>query len=290
MNRTATNQSKDNDYQSKNGSRFKGKSESSPQLSEQQISRYTNLTAAVVIGAFILVHLIIPKFAQMTSYHDFADNRKVVGIPYFFNVISNLPFIWVGLQGMNLLSSGTLTGIDSTEKRLFNVFFYFVFFGGIGSAFYHLIPNNFTLLFDRLPITAAGMSLLSAIIADRISKSLGHQLLFPLLLFGILSTLYWEFSELIGAGDIRAYAFAQFLPAILIPLILAKMPKSYSGTHYLWNLVLCFGIARFGEFADGLFYMLSFHLISGHVVKHLALSWGVYQVYEYLKNRKSTNQ
>uniref|UniRef100_A0AC34F6S9 Alkaline ceramidase n=1 Tax=Panagrolaimus sp. ES5 TaxID=591445 RepID=A0AC34F6S9_9BILA len=287
MHRNSTNQSKDNnDYRSNNDSRSKGKSE---HLSEQQISRYTNITAAVVIGVFILAHLIIPKFAQMSSYHDFADDRKVAGIPYFFNVISNLPFLWVGLQGMNLLSSGILKDIDSTEKSLFNVFFYFVFFGGIGSAFYHLIPNNFTLLFDRLPITAAGMSLLAAIISDRVSKPLGHKLLFPLLLFGTLTALYWEFTEMIGAGDVRAYVFAQFLPAVLIPLILAKMPKPYSGTHHLWNLVLFFGIARFGEIADGLFYMLSFHLISGHVVKHLALSWGVYQVYEYLKNRKPTH-
>uniref|UniRef100_A0AC35GXC2 Alkaline ceramidase n=1 Tax=Panagrolaimus sp. PS1159 TaxID=55785 RepID=A0AC35GXC2_9BILA len=283
MNRTATKETS----RSSNGTSAKGKSDS--HLSEEQISRYTNITAVIIIVTFILAHLILPRFPQMTSYHNFADDRKVVGIPYFFNVISNLPFLWVGLQGMNLLSSGKIE-MDLTEKNLFNVFFNSVFFAGIGSGFYHLIPNNFTLLFDRLPLTAASMALLSAILADRVSKSLGHKLLFPLLLFGILTALYWEFTEMIGSGDIRSYAFANFLPAILIPLILAKMPKKYSGTHHLWNLVLFFGIARFGEIADGLFYMLTFHIISGHVVKHLALSWGVYQVYQYLKNRKAHNE
>jgi len=272
------------DGNSRNNTR-KGKTES--HLSPEQLTNYSYITSGAIVASFLLIHLILPRIPQPVSYHDFADKRKVLGIPFFFNVISNIPFLFVGLQGMNLLKSSDFKEkIDETERKLYNSFFVFVFFGGFGSAFYHLIPNHFTLLFDRLPLGAAGMALLSAVIADRISKPLGHKTLFPFLLFAALTAFYWEFTEMLGNGDVKGYAFAQFLPAVLIPIILLKMPKTYSGTHYLWNLILFFGIARIGEVADGIFYMFTFHLISGHTIKHLSLSWGVYNVYQYLKHRK----
>ena len=180
--------------------------------------------------------------------------------------------------------------MDEIEKKLFNVFFVFVFFGGVGSTLYHLLPNNFTLFWDRVPLTAASLSLLAAIVADRVSKPLGNYLLFPLLAFGILTSIYWEMTEVFGVGDIRSYAFANFLPAALIPAILIRVPGSLADTKYLWNLLAFFVIARVCELFDGVIYTLTLHLISGHVIKHLALGVGVYNVLEYLKNRKHKAQ
>ena len=43
--------------------------------------------------------LLLPPIAQDQSYHQFADQRTLLGIPNFWNVVSNLPFIAIGATG-----------------------------------------------------------------------------------------------------------------------------------------------------------------------------------------------
>ena len=44
--------------------------------------------------------LLLPPIPQDQTYHQFADQRVVFGIPNFWNVISNLPFLAIGLAGL----------------------------------------------------------------------------------------------------------------------------------------------------------------------------------------------
>jgi len=44
-------------------------------------------------------------FSQPVSYHNFADQRAMLGIPNFLNVASNLPFAVIGIWGMIFLFS-----------------------------------------------------------------------------------------------------------------------------------------------------------------------------------------
>ena len=53
------------------------------------------ITLGAVIG--LLNHGPIP---QSPSYHNFADRSVMWGIPNFFDVLSNLPFVLVGLVGL----------------------------------------------------------------------------------------------------------------------------------------------------------------------------------------------
>ena len=44
---------------------------------------------------------LLPPVPQDPSYHQFADQRTLLlGIPNFWNVISNLPFVLVGAMGL----------------------------------------------------------------------------------------------------------------------------------------------------------------------------------------------
>uniref|UniRef100_A0A914P097 Alkaline ceramidase n=1 Tax=Panagrolaimus davidi TaxID=227884 RepID=A0A914P097_9BILA len=254
---------------------------------QKQIHRYCYITVGLVIFVFIIAHVIIPRINQVEGYHNYADKRFILGIPFFFNVLSNIPFLIVGILGMHLLFfKKTKEKIDKIESNLYFAFFFFIFVGGFGSGFYHLDPSNFTLLFDRLPLSATGMSLLSALIAERISPTLARNLFFPLILFATLATIFWGYTESQGAGDIRAYAFVNFLPALFIPIILLFFPKNYSGTKYFVYLVIFFFISRVSESADKKVFALTFGLISGHTIKHLTLGFAVFQIYLYLKNRK----
>ena len=44
--------------------------------------------------------LLVPPILQDQSYHQFADQRTILGVPNFWNVVSNLPFLAVGAVGL----------------------------------------------------------------------------------------------------------------------------------------------------------------------------------------------
>src|SRR5262245_199980 len=44
--------------------------------------------------------LLLPPTPQDQKYHQFADQRTILGIPNFWNVVSNLPFLAVGAAGL----------------------------------------------------------------------------------------------------------------------------------------------------------------------------------------------
>ena len=67
------------------------------------------IIVAIVVVAIIVVFSIDP-IAQDTGYHHFADQRGLINVPNFFDVISNLAFVIVGVMGMRLIGSGRGTG------------------------------------------------------------------------------------------------------------------------------------------------------------------------------------
>src|SRR5436309_3569971 len=136
--------------------------------------------------------LLVPPFAQPLWYHDFADQRCFCGIPHTLNVVSNLPFLLIGLAGMwYLLRPAARTRfIDPSERWLYFGFFLFISLTGIGSAYYHSDPNNDTLLWDRLPLAMAFMALFAIILGERIGRRVGIWLFHPLVALGAASVVY----------------------------------------------------------------------------------------------------
>jgi hypothetical protein len=47
-----------------------------------------------------------PRMPQPLSYHAFADQRTVLGIPHCLNVVSNVPFALVGALGIGFVLRG----------------------------------------------------------------------------------------------------------------------------------------------------------------------------------------
>jgi len=60
----------------------------------------TRLLIAAVALAVLAFFLFVPSITQDQAYHFFGDNRTILGIPNFWNVVSNLPFALVGLLGL----------------------------------------------------------------------------------------------------------------------------------------------------------------------------------------------
>ena len=196
---------------------------------------------------------------QDPAYHCFADGRDWLGIPNAWNVLSNLPFVIVGLVALQWLAHQTVP-----HRKMWTVFFIGIALTGFGSAYYHWNPNNDTLVWDRLPMTVSFMSFFAALVAERLSERTGKWLFVPLVALGIGSVDYWHVT-----GDLRLYALVQFGPPLLIAGMLATRPAKYLRTCDVVIVLGWFVAAKVLEQADAWVYSAS-GVVSGHALKHFA--------------------
>ena len=155
----------------------------------------------------------------------------------------------------------------------------------VGSSYYHLWPSNDSLVWDRLPMTIAFMSLFSIIISEFTSPGFGKMLLFPLIIFGAYSVFYWHSTENGGVGDLRLYILVQFLPVLVIPLILLLFKPTFTRISGYWILLFAYILAKLLEHFDSQIYNVLF-FISGHSVKHVIAAMGVYLLLVSYNNRE----
>jgi hypothetical protein len=232
------------------------------------------LIGLVAVCAVGVVSSLSP-IPQDPSYHQFADIRMIFGIQNCLNVLSNLSFVLVGIIGLRAFFKKKIIDL----KYSYLIFCAGIFFVGIGSSYYHYDPNPETLVWDRLPMTIAFMALFSMVVSDRISAKLGSQILWPLLIAGIASVCYWYWSEKQGRGDLRAYVIIQFLPMILIPIVLILYRSKLMVTSYLWGTLATYFLAKVAEHFDLVIYD-SVGWISGHSIKHIlgavAVLWVIF--------------
>jgi hypothetical protein len=113
----------------------------------------------------------------------------------------------------------------------------------------------------------AFMALFSFFLSEHINVRLGTWLLWPLLAIGLFSVLYWIYTENLGAGDLRLYALVQFLPVLLIPLIIILFPSHTYRKKYIWYLIGLYALAKVAEHYDD--EIMSAVSISGHTLKHI---------------------
>ena len=237
----------------------------------------------------LLIVMSLSAIPQDLEYHDFADQRRLLGIDHFWNVVSNLPFLWFGYFGLRALHNGDIMQFPRPLSNCYWFFFLGVAATGFGSMYYHLQPNNETLLWDRLPMTVAFMAFFSLIIGEYIDENIANKVLLPLLLLGLASVFYWYFTEQAGYGDLRPYAFIQFAPMILIPYILLTQPARYSHQYYIWAMLLTYLLAKIFEALDDPLYLIG-GVLSGHSIKHVCAAFGPYVFYLGIKQRQAIIQ
>ncbi len=235
---------------------------------------------AVLVGAAALAVVIawwVPPVPQDLAYHRFADTRPLLGVPNGLDVLSNLAFLFAGAVGLRrVLSRGRVVFVDARERWPWAVFFTGLTLTALGSAWYHLAPDNARLVWDRLPMTVGFMGLFAAMLAERIGPRVGVILLGPLLAAGAGSVLWWHWGELAGRGDLRPYGLVQFFPMLAIPLLAWLYPPRYTHGGYWGLAVLCYALAKVFELADAQVLALG-NLTSGHALKHVmaALAGGM---------------
>jgi len=230
-----------------------------------RVAAMISLAVAVMIGA-----LFVPAIAQDPAYHAFADGRAMFGIPNFWNVVSNAPFLPFGVWGLLALRRAKFH--DPREVRAYAVAFAATVLVGFGSSYYHWHPDNHTLFWDRLPMTLVFMALLCAYIAERIHARTGAALLLPFLLLGVLALEVWRRGELTGVGDLRFYILVQFYPLLAIPLMMALFPARYTRARDVGWAVLWYLVAKALEMNDAAVFRALGGAMGGHALKHVAAS------------------
>ncbi len=223
------------------------------------------VTVALVIGA-------LPRNLA-PSYFDFADQRRFLGIPRFMDVISNAPWVTIGVSGL-LFARRRRVGpegpfAEAWERSACVVLFAAVLGVSIGSAYFHFAPSVGTLLWDRLPMAILFMSVFALIIGDRIGPRAGRVLFWPLVSLGIISVLHWRHTEAMGKGDFRLYLLIQLFPMLAIPLMLVLFPARYTRAGGIWLGLGCYALAKLFELGDAAVFAVT-KVISGHTLKHLS--------------------
>ncbi|NIA27228.1 MAG: alkaline phytoceramidase [Desulfobulbaceae bacterium] len=226
------------------------------------------IVALAIVGLVLALTSPIP---QDPNYHLFADGRTLFAVPNYCNVLSNLPFLFVGLWGLSTVNKYS-RGVYAPELApAYRVFFVGILLTAFGSGYYHVAPSNESLLFDRLPMTIGFAGLFSIVTGEFVSIRIGRRLLRPLLVIGVASVAYWAVTESYGVGDLRPYAFVQFLPMLLIPIILSVYRSASDATRYFWMMIAFYVLAKICEQFDAEIFALG-EVVSGHTLKHLFAS------------------
>ena len=234
------------------------------------------------VAALVLLST-IPPIAQDPGYHQFADQRTLLGIPNFWNVVSNAPFLLVGVYGLR--SIGRSRWDLPLDRYAWLVVAVASVLIGFGSGYYHLAPSNGSLFWDRLPMTLAFMGIFSAVIGEYIHARSGVILLTPLLFLGVFSVEVWRRSELAGTGDLRFYAIVQFYPMAALPLILWLFRPRYTHAGAMWGMISLYAVAKLLELLDGPILRWTMGLMSGHSLKHFAGAMALTIVFHALLRR-----
>jgi hypothetical protein len=244
-----------------------------------------SLLAVCALLAPWLAAWLLPAFAQPQSYHDYADQRVWLGLPRAADVLSNLPFLIIGLMGIYY----TLRGWKSSNRNAFAdqraawpyvLLFLGVLLTAFGSGWYHAQPNDMTLVWDRLPMALGFAGLVTGTLADRAPQ----RTLLPLLAFaavGAGTVLYWHVT-----ANLVPYLVMQagFLAATLIAT--AYIPTRYTHANRIYAAAGPYALALIFERLDHPVHALLSGWISGHTLKHLMACVAILIVYAMLRERR----
>ena len=243
---------------------------------------FAALWTAILATVAVAAALMLPIIPQDPSYHNFTDDRVFLGIPNALNVLSNIPLIVLGFYGIALCRKKSDPDPVPELSRLKILFFTTIMLTGAGSSIYHWRPDNLSIIWDRLPLSVMFMAIYLVFLADRISPRIAARLVWPTLIAGPASVLYWYWSELQGSGDLRFYGIVQLLPLLLIPATIILRPKGTIQNSPLWKAFAWYALAKIFEFLDERIFEWT-GLVSGHTLKHLFAGVAVYCLLEICK-------
>lgn len=238
--------------------------------------RRTEVLFGVFLLFLFLISFFLPELKQNQNYHNFADTRAFFGIPNTMDTLSNVAFL------LPLLFWITKTPAEIQQLSLkisTNIFLIGMLLTSFGSIYYHLNPNDETLVYDRLGMSVAFTGVLGMLAACRVSNPVSLLTIIFLIIFAPLSVIVWKIS-----GNLTYYAVLQF-GGILLILFTLFFTKMNENEPKFIALLIFYGLAKLTEAFDIQIFNLTFGIISGHTLKHLLVAYGVYEFIKVFKNK-----
>jgi len=238
-----------------------------------------SLAAECALYAFYAAMLALaclgPYVPQAAHYHDFADQRGLLGLANAADVLSNLPFLLVG--GWGLLATfrtpaQTLRTQGATPWLL-------LVFGGLvltaaGSTYYHLLPGDLRVFWDRMGMVPVFAGVVGLALQSLLNARAAWLTALCVLLGGPLALWIW-----LQTGQLLPWAVLQGAGMVLLLVLAVWQQRSPPAAHLMrWPLaavVAWYALAKLFELGDAAVWAGSGHLVAGHALKHLAAALAV---------------
>lgn len=235
---------------------------------EQKNIFYLFVTLLGVAGIGQLLGL----FHLSEHYHDFVDERTFFGIHRFLDTFSNIGFLWIGI-----LFVKEMLLQDEKDSNLI-----WVTIGTIlvcfGSGYYHLMPEDSRLLWDRLPISIvfAGVLSYSLHVNNLVKDSWKKSFDIGYLVFSMFSVLVWYIGSLQNQNWLAPYVFIQFGGMILL-IYIAFTGKNKDFNQKIFYVLAWYVLAKLCERFDDSIFQTTQQIVSGHTLKHIFSAIALYQ-------------
>jgi hypothetical protein len=254
-------------------------------ISSERLFWAPPLLVAIMIAALY----VYGPISQPLGYHGFADQRVIGGVLRGADVWSNLGFALVGLWGFIRLFPQRHQPQLSRGWPGYALFLLALIGTAAGSAYYHWAPDNFSLIWDRLPIALMCAGLLAAVCCETHRSGEGWAAAAVLGIIATTSVAWWHVTGVYGQDDLRPYLLLQCLPLVLIPLWQRAYRVPVADQRAFLLAIGCYVLAKAAELGDSVLFD-SLHVISGHTLKHLlatlAAAVVVWRLGERVKGRR----
>lgn len=242
-------------------------------------SRPAELALLLAVAALAALAALLPATGLPAGYHDFADQRTLLGLPHALDVLSNLPFAVMGAWGLWWLRRVPLDRLGTAQRGLAGLFFIGLMATAFCSSSYHLDPHDAGLCIDRVGMSLAFAGLLGLAAADRISARAGVAL-------AALVAVAAPATALVAwlGGNMTPWAVLQGGGLVLLAALALRRPQPRALGFSIIGVIAFYAVAKALELADAPVFALTQQLISGHSAKHLVAALAGWPVVRALQS------
>ena len=242
-------------------------------------SRPAELALLLAVAALAALAALLPATGLPAGYHDFADQRTLLGLPHALDVLSNLPFAVMGAWGLWWLRRVPLDRLGTAQRGLAVLFFVGLMATAFCSSGYHLDPHDAGLCIDRVGMSLAFAGLLGLAAADRIGTRAGVAL-------AALVAVAAPATALVAwlGGNMTPWAVLQGGGLVLLAALAMRRPQPRALGFSIIGVIAFYAVAKALELADAPVFALTQQLISGHSAKHLVAALAGWPVVRALQS------
>lgn len=244
-------------------------------LRERAVTEHLGRRCALAILAALTLATIVGLLAWgpvvlEASAHQYANQRRWLGLPHAADVLSNLPLLLTGLWGW----FATRTNAWPAElRRPWQGFFVCVAGGSLIAATYHAAPSDTGYVLAQIAMSAAFVMLTFGMLAERVNAKFGSRsgAKAAAALVALMAAAAMLSAGIGAAIDLRPFLLLQILPVLLIPAGVLSLPGQHT-RGMDWLVMLAFyAAAKVVALADAEIQAAT-GWISGHALMHLGLA------------------